>query len=246
MSRTVAVVQARMSSSRFPNKVLEDLDGVPMIVYMVRRARLAPGLDAVVVATSVDPSDDPLAETLERHGVRCLRGGLHDVLARYDLAARDQTADVIVRLTGDCPLIDPAVIAAVVAERARAGADYASNVDPPTFPDGLDVECFTRDALSRAVAEATAKPEREHVTLWMRSDAAALVRANVTAIADFSHLRVTVDHPADLEAVRRVVASMPRDREDFDLFDILRCLSADRTILAMNPYARNEGLWSNT
>jgi spore coat polysaccharide biosynthesis protein SpsF len=242
MSRTVAVIQARMSSSRFPNKVLEPLGGLPMIVYMVRRARRARTLDEVVVATSVDTSDDPLAEALGHHQVPVLRGDLNDVLARYEMAAESQCASVVVRLTGDCPLIDPTVIDAVVARREETGADYSSNIDPPTFPDGLDVECFTRAALARAFREASAKPEREHVTLWMRSAAAGLSRVNQQLLANFSHLRLTVDHPDDLAAVRRVVSSVSGRGDAFDVFDILRVIDAEPDIMHLNPHARNEGL----
>src|SRR5262245_21501901 len=194
----IAFIQARMSSSRFPGKVLEDLAGVPTIVFMVQRARRARLLDRVVVVTSTDASDQPLADVLARHGIDCFRGDLHDVLARFSAAAAHYGAAEVMRLTGDCPLIDPAVIDRVIRLRRDSGADYASNVDSPTFPDGLDVEFCTRAALDRCAREARAQPEREHVTLWMRGDAAGLKRANLRAIVDCSSLRLTVDYPDDL------------------------------------------------
>lgn len=244
MSKTVALIQARMSSSRFPGKVLETLEDVPLIVYMARRAARARRVDEAIVVTSTDASDDPLTEALHQASVPVFRGNLADVLQRYADAAQACAADTIVRLTGDCPLIDPDVIDAVVATRERAGADYASNVDPPTFPDGLDVECFTREALERAQQQATRGPEREHVTLWMRDPASGLARANHRAASDLSQLRLTVDYPDDLRAVRRIVAAL-HDRATFDLHDILRVLAAHPEILAMNPHARNEGLASS-
>jgi len=241
MTRTVALIQARMSSSRFPGKVLELVNGVPMIVYMARRAARARLLDEVVIVTSTDARDDRLASVLTEASLPVFRGDLIDVLKRYADAARSQSADVIVRLTGDCPLTDPAVIDAVIVARRSAGADYASNVDPPTYPDGFDVECCTRDALERAHRSARQPAEREHVTLWMRSEAAALRRANVRAVANLSHVRLTVDYPDDLEAVRRLVAHESAELP-LDLFDILRLLSAQPEILAINVHARNEAL----
>lgn len=242
MSKTVAFIQARMSSSRFPGKVLEDLAGVPMISFMMARARRAKSLDAVVVVTSTDSSDDPFVEVLERARMPCFRGDLHDVLGRYGAAAAAFDATEVVRLTGDCPLIDPAVIDRVVHARRAANAHYASNIDPPTFPDGLDVEVCTREVLDRAMREAREQPEREHVTLWMRSAAAGLQRVNVQSVVDCSALRLTVDYPDDLAAVRQLVALMPRTGEPFDLYDMLRALDTHPAIMGMNLHARNEGL----
>jgi spore coat polysaccharide biosynthesis protein SpsF len=241
MSGTMAFIQARMSSSRFPGKVIEPVGDLPMIVYMARRAQLARTVDKVVIVTSVDASDDALAAAAQGAKLPVFRGSLDDVLARFADAANAFEAQEIVRLTGDCPLIDPAVIDAVVAARRRNGVDYASNVDPPMFPDGLDVECFTRATLDRAHREAGLPSQREHVTLWMRSDPSPVTRTNISTIADFSHLRLTVDYPDDLDVVRRIVAQAPEGRVP-DLFDILRILSAHPETLTLNPHARNEGL----
>lgn len=241
MTRTVAFIQARMSSSRLPGKVLEPLHGEPMIAFMARRAARARRLDRLVVVTSTDPSDDLLADAVAGASLPVFRGALNDVLQRYVDAARSYAADEVVRLTGDCPLIDPAVIDAVIEARRRGAADYTSNVDPPTFPDGLDVECFTREALERAARHAEQPAEREHVTLWMRSEAAGLRRENVRALADLSHVRLTVDYRDDLELVRRIVASLAKPH-DADLFDILRVLAAEPALLAINRHDRNEGL----
>lgn len=229
-----------MSSSRFPGKVLEDLGGLPMIVFMARRARRATTLDDVVVVTSTDASDDPMAGVLAHHGVPYFRGDLQDVLKRFADAAAAHEATEVVRLTGDCPLIDPSVIDEVVTARRTTGADYSSNIDPPTYPDGVDVEAFTRHALERAHAEARLNSEREHVTPWMRTAGAGLKRVNCRALADFSALRLTVDYPDDLQVVRTVVGQLGADRP-FDLFDVLRCLSGDPSVLKVNKHERNEG-----
>jgi spore coat polysaccharide biosynthesis protein SpsF (cytidylyltransferase family) len=239
MSRTVAFIQARTSSSRFPGKVLEPLAGEPMIVFMARRVQRAARLDDVVVVTSVDASDDALCQCLHAASVPVFRGSLDDVLARFCDAARAHPADVYVRLTGDCPLIDPAVIDAVVECRVRDGVDYATNTEPPTFPDGLDVECFTSDSLTRAGAHARLASQREHATLWMRSPDSGLSRSNVAAPADLSALRLTVDYPDDLAVVRAIVAEAA---PGFDLYDVLRILAHRPQLLQANRHTRNEGL----
>jgi spore coat polysaccharide biosynthesis protein SpsF (cytidylyltransferase family) len=224
-----------MSSTRLPGKVLAPLHEKPMILYMAQRVARARRLDGFVVVTSTDPSDDVLAATLASASIPVFRGSLHDVLKRYFDAAAEYEADEIIRLTADCPLIDPAIIDAVVDARRAANADYASNVDPPRYPNGLDVECFTREALQRAHLHATRQPEREHVTLWMRGEHAALHRVNLHAVADLSDLRLTVDYPDDLEVVRRITAHETPDRP-LDLFDMLRVLWREPDILTLNPH----------
>lgn len=241
MTKTVGLIQARMSSSRFPGKMLAELGGRPMIAFMIDRVRRARSLDLAAVVTSTDLSDDPLAEAASACGFAVFRGDLNDVLERYAAAAEHFAADIVVRMTGDCPLIDPQVVDAVVALRAENGADYASNVAPATFADGWDVECFTRAALERARTEATAQAEREHVTVWMRRDDVGLCHANHTALIDSSHLRLTVDYPDDLAMVARVVDRLGGGTE-FDRYDVLRCLDAERALLDINIHARNEGL----
>lgn len=241
MSQAIAFIQARCSSSRFPKKVLSSLNGMKMIEFMVARARRARHVDQVVVLTSIEASDDPLVAVLQDAGIPFHRGSLDDVLGRFVSASKQFPAPVYVRLTGDCPLVDPAVLDAVVAGLTQHQVDYASNVDPPTFPDGLDVECFTAEALALADQHAQIGPEREHVTLWMRSAQAGLRRWNLQAPCDMSTIRLTVDYPDDLSVVQRVVAALPSPTAS-DLYDCLRALAAEPELLTTNPHARNEGL----
>ena len=144
--KTVAIIQARMDSTRLPGKVLADLAGRPVLAWVVDAATAIPGVDVVVVATSHEPSDDPIAAWCEAYGVGCQRGSKLDVLDRMIKAAEAEGADVIVRLTADCPLLDPAVCGQVVLLRRRMGADYASNTKPCNWPDGLDCEVITSAA----------------------------------------------------------------------------------------------------
>jgi spore coat polysaccharide biosynthesis protein SpsF (cytidylyltransferase family) len=206
---TVAVIQARCGSTRFPRKVLAELQGRPMIQHVVERVSRAKTIDRVVVATSDDPADDDLAALVATFGVGVTRGSVGDVLSRYVLAAREHRADVIVRITGDCPLIDPAIIDMVVSERILQDADYANNVEPPTFPEGYDVEAFTLECLMRLDAEATQPYEREHVTARVREHRDDFHVAHIAYERDLSSMRLTVDVPGDLAHVAKVLAALP-------------------------------------
>lgn len=238
--KATAIIQARMSSSRMPGKVLEPLHDRPLIAFMIARLQACASLEHILVATSDDRSDDAIADALADAPVTVVRGPLDDVLGRFLIADAQVGADIYVRLTADCPLIDPALVDRVVALVA-GGADYASNVDPPHYPDGLDCEAFTVAALRLAGREASLDSDREHVTPCMRRSA-TLRRAALTEAFDFSALRWTVDYPGDLERVRALVASVAGDplRAGFrDYLDAHRALDA---ALAQSKHARNEGL----
>ncbi len=198
-------MQARVSSTRLPRKVLAPVGRVSLIERLLSQLRGARSLSQVVVATSSDPSDDELAERLSALGYSVFRGSLDDVLARFGAAAREYQADVVVRLTGDCPLHTPDTVDEVVEAFLAAGVDYATNTEPLTRPDGLDVEVFTRAALERAVAEARAAPDREHVTPYLRrADGLKRLFHRHRGNGDAAGLRWTVDEPPDLDYVRRV------------------------------------------
>lgn len=220
---TLAVVQARMSSTRLPGKVLADIEGQPMILRQLERVRAAQLVGDVIVATSVDPTDDLLVSVLESAGVDVYRGSLADVLDRYIGAARARRADRLLRLTADCPLTDPDVIDAVVAAHEESGSDYASNVLTRTYPRGLDVESVTTDALAR-VAEVAKPEEREHVTLGIYRRPEVFSLTSVTQSDDHSDLRWTVDLPADLEFVREVYRELGVESSVFGSADILHLI----------------------
>lgn len=239
---TIAFIQARMSSTRLPGKVLEPLAELPSIVFMVQRVRRAKTVDDVVVVTSNHASDDELVADLVKHKVNVFRGDLEDVLARFTCAAETHIADRYVRLTGDCPLIVPEIIDEVVSGLDNPHVEYSSNIDPPSFADGLDVEAFTRQLLFLANERAALASEREHVTIWMRENLPANKRFNHQAIVDSSHLRITVDYPEDLELVRNIVNRLNDLDEGFDQYDILRYLDQNRLVLPNHFYMRNQAL----
>jgi spore coat polysaccharide biosynthesis protein SpsF (cytidylyltransferase family) len=239
--KRVAIIQARMSSSRLPGKVLQPIGNTPMIMFMLRRVMRATQLDCIVVATSTDKSDDVLVEQIQRGGFECFRGSLLDVLSRFNSAADASSADVVVRLTGDCPLIDADIIDRAVTTLVSGKFDYVSNVEPPTYPNGLDVEAFTRDALTRAHIGAESASDREHVTSYIRRNKILFKNDNLRSVSDMSSMRWTVDHSEDLALVRAMVAALPgRDPTLADRFDFLRVFETRRADMPNNQRGRND------
>lgn len=210
----VAIIQARMTSTRLPGKVMADLAGKPLLERMIGRVRRARRLSDVVVATTVNQTDDPVAQCAARLGVRLFRGDEADVLGRMRGAALMTNADPVIRLTADCPMADPAVIDAALTLYERSKADYVSNCNRRTFPDGLDVEVFSARAFEIADREARHPQLREHVTPYMRGNRPDLGsgdfrRADLLADADFGHLRFTIDTAEDLAFVGGLFARLP-------------------------------------
>tara|TARA_E500000318_G_scaffold111120_1_gene128575 strand:+ start:8780 stop:10807 length:2028 start_codon:yes stop_codon:yes gene_type:complete len=201
--KIVAIVQARMGSTRLPNKVMKSIVGRPMIDLLLARLACSDELDQIVVATSVDERNQPLFEFVRSLGYHCEQGSENDVLARYIEAAKTHQADVVVRITGDCPLVDPALVDECVRRFRAANVDYFSNIAPPTYPDGLDIEVMTLSALERAMEESKTSYDHEHVTPYLR-ESGKFRTATMQNDADLSALRWTVDELADLEVIKRV------------------------------------------
>jgi len=206
---TVAVIQARCGSTRFPRKVLAPLQGRPMLAHIIERVSRATLVDRVVVATTDGSIDDEVAALARASGAGVTRGPEDDVLTRYVMAAREHDAGVIVRITADCPLTDPAVVDSVIGARSRDDADYASNVEPPTFPEGYDCEVFTHECLQRLDTEASADYLREHVTALTRERPDMFRIVRVASDRDLSWIRLTVDVPADLARVEALLSKLP-------------------------------------
>lgn len=231
----LCVLQARTSSTRLPGKVLAPVLGEPMLARQLERIGRAARIDLAMVATSDEPSDDAVAALCAGIGTACFRGSLPDVLDRFHGAAATVGPRHVMRLTGDCPLVDPAVLDALVELHVAGGYDYSSNVRPRTFPHGLDAEIFTIELLDRAWHEATTPYEREHVTPFMNAPGREGVRqGSLVGPVDRSELRWTVDHPEDLEVVRAVFAALyPRDPA-FTTADVVAFLEAHPEVEAIN------------
>lgn len=237
---TLVIVQARVSSTRLPGKVLRPLAGAPMLERQLERILEARSPFELVVATTWDDADQPIAALCERLAIACYRGHPTDLLDRHYQAARDATAAIVVKIPSDCPLIDPDVIDRVlgVFEKHPGRYDYVSNLHPATYPDGNDVEVFTFDALETAWREATRPHEREHTTpfLWDRPGRFRIGNVLWETGLDLSRShRFTVDYPEDLAFVAAVYQALWRPgRAPFGLDEILSFLAARPALLKLN------------
>lgn len=204
---TLAIIQARLTSTRLPNKVLRKVLEKPLIGYLLERLKAAKTIDQIVVAIPDTPSNDPLVACVRDFGVDIFRGPEHDVLTRYYEAARAFHAQDIVRITSDCPLMDSRVVNDVVNYYHQGDFDYVSNVAPRSYPDGLDVEIFSMTALSHAYREARQPAEREHVTLFIRNSE-DFVKGNVMFRKDFSSERWTLDYEEDFLLIKNIIENV--------------------------------------
>jgi spore coat polysaccharide biosynthesis protein SpsF len=235
--KIVCIIQARMASSRLPGKVLEDLGHLPVMGWMILRAQRAKLIDEVVIATTTDPSDDPVAEYCQAQGVAFTRGSMPDVLDRYYQAAKQHQADIIVRLTADCPFIDPAMLDDNITTFLEADPplDFAANRLPldRTVPIGLDTEICTFQALKTAWKETTDKHHREHVMPYFYENPERFNILHILHEPDYGHLRWTVDTPEDLELLRRIVTYFP-DRDDISWLDVLEIVQQHPELSEIN------------
>lgn len=241
--KTVAIIQARMNSSRLPSKVMFDLCGKPVIEHIVNRVRGANRVDEVCVATTVNECDLPLVEFLEKRGISVYRGSEDDVLDRYYQAALVSGAEVVVRITADDPLKDPEVIDMAVENLLKdPSLSYCSNTITPTFPEGLDVEAFRFSALEKAWNEAKLQSEREHATPYIWKNPDKFKALNFTSPENFSHYRWTLDYPNDFKFMERIYGEFYREGQIFSYRDILKWLAHHPEVVAINSeFERNAG-----
>lgn len=218
----LGIIQARMSSTRLPGKVLADVAGMPMLGRQVERLRRSRRMDELVLATSDQASDDAVADYAARLDLTVVRGDLTDVLGRFGRALEAfPEAATVVRMTADCPLTDWRVLDAVIEHHAATRADYASNTPQVrTYPHGLDVEVMTGAALRTALFEATDPYEREHVTPFLYRNPRRFRIESLSQSPSLAHLRWTVDHPEDLDFVRHVYGTLHAANPDFGMAEI--------------------------
>lgn len=236
----VAVIQARLGSTRLPGKILLDLGGRTAIECVIERVKRAENVDEVVVATSISKQDDALVDFCKKLKIKVIRGSENNVLARFQTVALETKADALIRITADCPLIDPEIIDEAIALFEQTSVDYVSNVSPATFPDGLDVEVFSVEALNRASEMGDIDAQREHVTSHIRH-AAGFSRLNIEHSEDLSHVRWTLDNEDDLKALRGILG-LSEEILSLNWKEIYRLFSSEAEIRAMNSnYQRNYG-----
>jgi spore coat polysaccharide biosynthesis protein SpsF len=241
--KTVAIVQARLGSTRLPGKVLMDVVGETVLERVIRRVERFTLVDEIIVATSTLHPDDAIVKECARIGVPVFRGSESDVLARFVGAAAETDADVCVRLTADCPLIDPGVSDKIISVfmEADGAADYASNKIPQSFPRGLDTEVFSRDALARAAREARERYERVHVTPYLYRHPEIFSLISVTSEVDRADWRWTIDTAEDLEFVREIYSRL-EGREDFSWEEVVALIEDETSLMWINAGVRQKEL----
>jgi spore coat polysaccharide biosynthesis protein SpsF len=237
----VAIIQARMGSTRLPGKALRDICGRTMLARVVRRTRRSRLVDEVIIATTIEPSDKAIVDECKLLGVPFFRGSEQDVLDRYYRAARTFSADSIVRVTSDCPLIDAEIIDKVVRAFLNDSPDYASNTLVSTYPRGLDVEIFSMYALEKAHARASRDYQRVHVTPYIYQNPELFRLLSVTGDEDYSRYRWTVDTNEDLDLVLAIYDRLGRD-DCFSWKDVLRLLEKEPDLAEINRHISQKSL----
>jgi spore coat polysaccharide biosynthesis protein SpsF len=237
MKNIIVIIQARMGSSRLPGKVFMEICGEPMLAWVVKRARKAKLINEIVVATTIEESDDDIEKFCQANNVLCFRGSSADVLDRYFQAAKQYHADVIVRLTADCPLIDPGLIDNTIAALLGSFADFAANRLPPpfkrTYPIGLDTEVVTMAALERAWKESTALYEREHVLPYIYEKQGRFRVLTIENDVNYGSYRWTVDTHEDLDFIQAVVKKLGC-RMDFSWKEVIALLEKHPELILIN------------
>ena len=245
VSGVVAIIQARMGSTRLPRKVMMEVCGKPAIWHVVQRVKRSKMIGRVVVATTTEPLDDPLVAYCQDIGIPVFRGSTDDVLDRYYHTARENEAETVVRITADDILIDPEIIDLVIDYYLRHcdAYDYVSNGVVPSYPEGIGVEVFSFGALRTAWKEARKRSEREHVTPYLYTHPGLFRVGHITNPEDLSSYRWTLDYPSDLEFMRRVYARLYRgDGDGMHMQDVIALLKKEPELLELTQgIHRNEG-----
>ena len=242
-----AIIQARMSSTRLPGKVLKEINGRAMISLMVERVQKAKSVNKVILVTSTDPSDDAVEALCRSENILYYRGSLDDVMDRYYQAAVRSRAKTVVRLTGDCPLIDPKMIDNMMEVYKTGKYDYVANTTPPdwTVPEGMDVEIFSFKNLKKLWTETKKPSDREHVTFpfWNNPDLFSVYKYNLDR--DLSKYRLTVDYPEDFEVINKVFNDLYSKKSVFSMDDIVDYLEKNPELYKMNQDIESNQGWQS-
>ena len=241
MNKVTIMLQARIDSKRLPGKVIASIVGKPMIWHIINRLKHVKLADQIILLTTKKPSDKILSKIAEKNNISYFRGPINDVLKRYYLCAQKFSANPIIRITGDCPLVDPWLIDEMIEFFQSHQYDYVSNTLKPTYPDGLDVEIFSFKTLQQLEKLTTKKFDREHVTSFIMKNKTRFKTFNFENKKDLSDLRLTVDEKNDLTLVRKIYTLM-KPNTLFSLKTVLTLLKKNPTLLDINRnIMRNEG-----
>ncbi len=238
--KVLCIIQARMESTRLPGKILLKVKGIPLLEYLARRIKQAKRIDKVVIATTKNKEDDKIEVLCKNIGIDCFRGSENDVLDRYyQCSLQYSDYDYIVRITGDCPLVDPVLIDEVINLFEKNNYDYAVNLTEDNFPDGLAVEIFKKEALYDAAKNASLQSAREHVTLYIVNNK-KYKKGYLKAPEDYSKYRITVDEKQDFEVVKFLIEN---SKITDSYLKYIELLNNNKQIMAKNMYIKsNEGL----
>ncbi|MCW5699289.1 MAG: glycosyltransferase family protein [Rhodospirillales bacterium] len=242
---TGVVIQARIGSTRLPGKVLMDLNGRTVLSHVIERCQAIAGIDEICCAVPRGKTNDAVADEAQRHGIAVFRGSEKDVLDRVWRSARAHAMEVVMRITADCPLLDPAICAGVLRLQRVTGADYVANDMKLSWPRGLDCEVVTAAWLQRAAEEAIDPEDREHVTRYVRRHPDVHWEHLPLLGPSVQHFRLTLDTEDDLRDLRRIVAALPPGREGWRYDRVLRLIAADPELASrMNGSGEHDGLWT--
>ena len=242
----VAIIQARLGSTRFPGKVFAPLVGKPLIWHIINRLKNSTKLTNTVLATTINPIDDELEKWAKNEEITMYRGSENNVLERFYFAAKENKADIIVRITADDPFKDPQIIDEVIEKILNEKLDFASNNNPPSFPEGLDTEVFTFSALEKAYVESKSDFEKEHVTQYFYRHPDLFKQSNLSYHRNIAHFRWTIDTKIDYDMACIVYEKLYKDNEIFYMQDILDLLENFPEIQKMNAEVERSAMYKNT
>ncbi len=240
--KVVTIVQARMSSTRLPGKVMREVLGKPLLGYLIERLRHMPSSTQLVIATSKNPEDDEIADFCQQQQVAVFRGNLLDVLDRYVQAAREYHADLVVRICSDCPLFDPTVGDAIIRYALAHPADWTSNALDRSFPRGMEIEVCSMTALERAHREGTRPEEREHVTPYLQRHPELFTLTNYVRTPRLPDYRLCVDTTEDFELIRNILETLYPINPQFTLDDVVKLLEQSPDLLQLNAHVKQKSV----
>lgn len=241
--KIVATIEARMTSTRLPGKVLMQAAGKPMLEHLVNRLRHVPSLNEIVLATTVNATDDVLEKFAEQMGIVCYRGSEADVMSRVIGAAESVAADVVVEITGDCPVIDPALIEQVIRTFLANSADYVNNAHICSYPGGMDTQVFRLDTLKRSATMTDDALDHEHVTLHIRNHPELFSHLHIVAPPDlhWPELGLTLDEPKDYELLKKIIEHFAPTNPLFSCLDVIRLMREKPEWVAINQDVVRKG-----